>query len=95
MNILRLAFKSNPKQASKILGKITSSDKKISKLTSKLQNIIIMDKVKLINAGLAIDDRGELMFSNEFDMSKIKKFLSNNDHLKFVRAWSPKGKNSF
>lgn len=39
MNILRLAFKSNPKQASKILGKITSSDKKISKLTSKLQKL--------------------------------------------------------
>ena len=34
-----------------------------------------MDKVKLINAGLAIDDRGELMFSNEFDMSKLKDFI--------------------
>ena len=39
MNILRLAFKSDPKNASKILKNITSSDKKISKLTSKLQKI--------------------------------------------------------
>ena len=39
MNILRLAFKSDPKNASKILKDITSSDKKISKLTSKLQKI--------------------------------------------------------
>ena len=39
MNILKLAFKSDPKNASKILSKITSSDKKISKLTSRLQKI--------------------------------------------------------
>ena len=47
-----------------------------------------MDKVKLINPGLAIDDRGELMFSNEFDMSKIKRFYQITNHLNlFVRAW--------
>ena len=47
-----------------------------------------MDKVKMINAGLAIDDRGELMFSNEFDMSKIKRFYQITNHLNlFVRAW--------
>ncbi len=39
MNILKLAFKSNPKSASKILSKITNLDKKISRLTSKLQKI--------------------------------------------------------
>lgn len=39
MNILRLAFKNDPKNASKILRKITKSDKQISKLTSKLQKI--------------------------------------------------------
>ena len=33
-----------------------------------------MNKIKLIDAGLAIDDRGELIFSNDFDMSKIKRF---------------------
>ncbi len=39
MNLLRLAFKKDPKNASKILSKITSMDKKISLLTAKLQKI--------------------------------------------------------
>ena len=33
MNLLKLAFKKDPKNASKILSKITSLDKKISELT--------------------------------------------------------------
>ena len=36
MNILRIAFKSNPKQAAKIMSKIYSDDKKISDLVKKL-----------------------------------------------------------
>tara|TARA_Y100001958_G_C21054128_1_gene419228 strand:- start:39 stop:233 length:195 start_codon:yes stop_codon:yes gene_type:complete len=39
MNLLRLAFKKDPKNASKILSKITSMDKQISSLTAKLQKI--------------------------------------------------------
>ena len=39
MNLLRLAFKNDPKNASKILSKITKLDKKISLLTTKLQKI--------------------------------------------------------
>ena len=39
MNLLRLAFKKDPKNASKILSKITTLDKKISLLTTKLQKI--------------------------------------------------------
>jgi len=39
MNLLRLAFKKDPKNASKIMAKITSMDKEISKLTSDLQKI--------------------------------------------------------
>lgn len=39
MNLLRLAFKKDPKNASKILTKITNLDKKISSLTSKLQKV--------------------------------------------------------
>ena len=39
MNLLKLAFKRDPKSASKILSKITNLDKKISSLTSKLQKI--------------------------------------------------------
>ena len=39
MNLFKLAFKKDPKNASKILSKITSLDKKISELTTKLQKI--------------------------------------------------------
>jgi hypothetical protein len=38
-NLLRLAFRKDPKNASKILAKITNLDKKISELTTKLQKI--------------------------------------------------------
>jgi hypothetical protein len=37
MNILRLAFKLDPKNASKIMQKINYDDKKISSLLKKLQ----------------------------------------------------------
>ena len=37
MNILRLAFKLDPKNASKIMKKINYDDKKISNLLNKLQ----------------------------------------------------------
>tara|TARA_B100000579_G_C22298237_1_gene605921 strand:+ start:72 stop:263 length:192 start_codon:yes stop_codon:yes gene_type:complete len=36
MNILKLAFKHAPKEASKLMKKINSDDKKISNLLSKL-----------------------------------------------------------
>jgi hypothetical protein len=39
MDILRLAFESNPKKASKILGFIYKEDKKISNLAKKLTKI--------------------------------------------------------
>jgi|TARA_B110000037_G_scaffold221542_2_gene292902 hypothetical protein len=38
MNVLRLAFKLDPKSASKIMSKINYDDKKISLLLSKLAN---------------------------------------------------------
>lgn len=38
MNILRLAFKLDPKNASKIMKKINYDDKKISKLLNELSN---------------------------------------------------------
>ena len=39
MNLLRLDFKKDPKNASKIMTKITNLDKKISLLTTKLQKL--------------------------------------------------------
>ena len=38
MNILKLAFKLDPKRASKIMKKINYDDKKISKLLKELSN---------------------------------------------------------
>jgi dTDP-4-dehydrorhamnose 3,5-epimerase len=49
-----------------------------------------MIEPKLINGGLAVDDRGQLMFINEFDFStaNIKRFYVVSNHSKgFVRAW--------
>ena len=39
MDLLKLAFKHDPKNASKIIGRITDYDKKISRLTKKLYKI--------------------------------------------------------
>ena len=39
MNLLRLAFKLDPKSSGKILSKITQYDRSISALTKKLQKI--------------------------------------------------------
>ena len=45
-------------------------------------------KIKLIDADIAIDDRGELLFCNNFDMSKIKRFYHiTNYNNPFIRAW--------
>ena len=48
----------------------------------------MVKKVKLVEADIATDDRGELMFSNKFDMSRIKRFYQiTNFKTPFVRAW--------
>ena len=45
-------------------------------------------KLKLIDADISIDDRGELIFCNNFDMKKIKRFYHiSNFSTPFVRAW--------
>tara|TARA_Y100000996_G_scaffold378131_1_gene330600 strand:+ start:62 stop:505 length:444 start_codon:yes stop_codon:yes gene_type:complete len=45
-------------------------------------------KIKLIDADLHIDDRGELIFCNNFDMNKIKRFYHiTNFSNPFIRAW--------
>lgn len=44
--------------------------------------------MKLLEGGLAIDDRGTLMFMNVFDIPNIKRFYVVKNHSKgFVRAW--------
>ena len=45
-------------------------------------------KIKLIKASVSTDDRGELLFCNNFDMSKVKRFYQvSNFKNPFVRAW--------
>jgi dTDP-4-dehydrorhamnose 3,5-epimerase-like enzyme len=43
---------------------------------------------KLMSGDLAVDDRGEVGFVNDFDFAGVKRFYSvRNHHRGFVRAW--------
>src|SRR3989344_6268485 len=46
------------------------------------------EKPKIIAGGLAKDERGQLVFANDFNMSDIKRFyMVENSSLDVVRAW--------
>lgn len=46
------------------------------------------EEPKLIKGGLAVDDRGEVGFVNDFSFEKVKRFYTLFNHSKgFVRAW--------
>ena len=43
---------------------------------------------KLIHGGLAVDDRGELRFVNDFDFAGVKRFyIVSNHQASSIRAW--------
>jgi dTDP-4-dehydrorhamnose 3,5-epimerase-like enzyme len=43
---------------------------------------------KLLNGGLAVDDRGQLAYVNDFDFAGVKRFYTVSNHRRnFVRAW--------
>jgi dTDP-4-dehydrorhamnose 3,5-epimerase len=47
-----------------------------------------MAELKLINGGLAVDDRGQVSFVNDFDFKDVKRFYMVSNHSAgFVRAW--------
>lgn len=47
-----------------------------------------MDKPKLMQGALAVDDRGEVGFVNDFDFANVKRFYTVKNHRQgFVRAW--------
>jgi dTDP-4-dehydrorhamnose 3,5-epimerase-like enzyme len=47
-----------------------------------------MDQVRLIEGGLAFDDRGQLAFVNNFGFEGVKRFYAVSNHRQgFVRAW--------
>ena len=46
------------------------------------------EEPKLIKGGIAVDDRGEVGFVNDFGFEKVKRFYTLSNHSKgFVRAW--------
>jgi len=47
-----------------------------------------MDKPRLIPGGLAVDDRGEVGFVNDFNFTSVKRFYTVKNYRQgFVRAW--------
>ena len=48
----------------------------------------MLDDVKIFDGGIAVDDRGELAFVNDFQFDGVKRFyLVSNHKAGFVRAW--------
>lgn len=46
------------------------------------------NEIRLIEGGMAADDRGAVSFVNDFDFSGVKRFyMVTNHHAGFVRAW--------
>jgi len=46
------------------------------------------DKPHILQGGLAVDDRGETAFVNEFNFESVKRFYVVSNHgAEFVRAW--------
>jgi dTDP-4-dehydrorhamnose 3,5-epimerase len=46
------------------------------------------ERPRLIEGGLAVDDRGSVMFVNDFDLDEIRRFYVISNHaVGFVRAW--------
>jgi len=47
-----------------------------------------MSEPRLIKGGLAVDDRGEISFVNDFDFAGVKRFYTIQNHQPgYVRAW--------
>ena len=43
---------------------------------------------KILNGGIAVDDRGSLRFVNDFDFKDVKRFYQVENHRQgFIRAW--------
>jgi len=47
-----------------------------------------METTKLLSGGIAVDDRGEVGFVNDFDFARVKRFYTVSNHRQgFIRAW--------
>ena len=48
----------------------------------------MIEKCKLLNGGIFVDDRGPLRFVNEFNFEGVKRFYQVENHERgFIRAW--------
>jgi dTDP-4-dehydrorhamnose 3,5-epimerase len=46
------------------------------------------DKIRILEGGIAVDDRGRIAFVNNFDFAGVKRFYMVSNHKAgFVRAW--------
>ena len=46
------------------------------------------DNIILLNGGLAVDDRGQVSFVNDFHFENVKRFYMVSNHKQgFIRAW--------
>ncbi len=53
-----------------------------------MQSLDLPQEPKLYQGGLAVDDRGQLIFANDFDFKGVKRFYVVTNHRQgFVRAW--------
>ena len=46
------------------------------------------NKLEVISGGIAVDDRGQIQFCNDFDLRTIRRFYTVSNHESgFIRAW--------
>ncbi len=44
--------------------------------------------IKILNGGIAVDDRGSVRFVNDFNFNNVKRFYQVENHMQgFIRAW--------
>ena len=49
---------------------------------------IDQEGLSVVKADIAVDDRGQIQFCNDFDMRDVKRFyIVSNHQPQFVRAW--------
>jgi dTDP-4-dehydrorhamnose 3,5-epimerase-like enzyme len=48
----------------------------------------VSDRVRLLRGGLAVDDRGQVSFVNDFDFAGVRRcYMVENHRSGFIRAW--------
>jgi dTDP-4-dehydrorhamnose 3,5-epimerase-like enzyme len=57
-------------------------------MAKKNKGAITMDEPTIIPGGMAVDDRGQVSFVNDFDFKGVKRFYMVSNHKAgFIRAW--------